>query len=399
MINNKIATIIVASGIGNRFSIVKKDNNPKQYIELNSEDTVISMTIKKFLKNPRIHKVLVVINEKHINLFNESLKKITEYNEKLLPFVIGGETRKDSVYNALKKLNEEEIDYVLIHDSVRPLVCDEIINNVIDNLEKDLGVIPIIPMNDSLKKVENNKIIEHRDRKNLFLAQTPQGFNLKQILKAHEYFNYFKLMLDEYNAHDDSSIFEAYGLQNKTINGDIFNIKITYPEDLIMVKNIVNKSNLKIGQGFDIHSFASGRKLILGGVEIPYDKGLMGHSDADVLIHSIADAILGAMGLPDIGEMFPDNDSNYKNCSSLIFLERILQILNEKKVSIINIDATLLMEEPKIFPYKQLMQENIANALNISINNVNIKATTMEKLGSIGNKEGVASIANVLLSC
>jgi 2-C-methyl-D-erythritol 4-phosphate cytidylyltransferase/2-C-methyl-D-erythritol 2,4-cyclodiphosphate synthase len=249
---------------------------------------------------------------------------------------------------------------------------------------------------DTIKETKKNNLVAATiPRQNLWLTQTPQAFKFELLKKA------YKAAYDKkFYGTDDASLVERIGVKVKMIDGSYENIKITTPEDLIMAKALMKKKagsnpprRIRSGFGYDSHRFAYGRKFILGGVEIPFDKGLRGHSDADALLHAICDALLGAAGCGDIGRHFPDTDAAYKDISSIVLLKRVKKIIEEKGFSINNIDATVVMEKPKLAPYAAQIVSNIARILKIAETAVNIKAKTNEGMGFIGRDEGVAVFA------
>jgi 2-C-methyl-D-erythritol 4-phosphate cytidylyltransferase/2-C-methyl-D-erythritol 2,4-cyclodiphosphate synthase len=283
---------------------------------------------------------------------------------------------------------------VVIHDAVRPFVNQKLIKQVIA-AAKTAGAASIgVKAKDTIKETKKNHlVIATIPRQNLWLTQTPQAFKFELLKKAYR-IAYAK----KFYGTDDASLVERIGTKVKMVEGSYENIKITTPEDLVMAEALMkkktgNKINFRNGFGYDSHRFAVGRKLILGGVEIPFDKGLQGHSDADALIHAICDALLGASGCGDIGRHFPDTNPSYKDISSIILLERVKKIIERKKFSINNVDTTVIMEMPKLEPYVAQMVSNIASALDVAETSVNIKAKTNEGMGFIGRDEGVAVFA------
>ncbi|MGV3278383.1 2-C-methyl-D-erythritol 2,4-cyclodiphosphate synthase [Rickettsiales bacterium LUAb2] len=378
--------ILLAAGSGTRFN----SKTPKQYLPIHGKP-IIFYSLNTFLNNDNIDYVLPVINNQHAELFTAAINsnQIASHS-KLLPFVTGGDERYLSVLNALKFL---EANYtpkrVLIHDCARPFISNSIINQVIANITDDSGVIPVIKINDSLKTLENKLITNIVDRNTTYSAQTPQGFDFNTILNA--YINHIS------PETDDSEIYRKSGYKVFTVSGNNLNNKITTKEDYLQMEQLTCKTIYKIGQGFDVHKLAQNRDLYLGGIKIPHSLGLLGHSDADVVLHALVDAILGALGKGDIGIHFPPTDAKWKDANSNLFLEYCKQLLNENNAAISNIDLTIICEEPKITPHSNKMKENIANILQINENLINIKATTSETLGFTGRKEGIASLAVVSL--
>lgn len=387
--------IILAAGAGKRFI----DSLPKQYHIINNKP-VIYYSLLTFLQHSLIHKVLPVINKEYEDTFISILNKYQlSNNSKMLPYVFGGETRQNSVFNALKyiekiaKKNKQNIiNKVLIHDSARPFVSSTLIDNVLYCTTKNQGCIPVLKINDSLKKIgANNYVVDSINRDTTVKAQTPQGFPFVSLL------NSYKHNLAS-NVNDDAEIIAKSNLKIAIIKGSLLNEKITTKEHLHYLEKLTSSIEYRSGQGFDVHAFAiENVDLYLGGIKIPDHKGLLGHSDADVVLHALVDAILGALSKGDIGDYFPPSDNKWKGAASSIFLIKAKELLQESFATIVNVDITIICETPKITNYKKLMISNIANILNINTSIINIKATTTEKLGFIGRKEGIAAMANVLV--
>jgi len=289
--------------------------------------------------------------------------------------VPGGKLRQDSVFNGLQAL-PEDTDYVFIHDGARPFVSKELIERIKQKLiSGSNAVIPCVKPKDTVRTE-----YQTLDRSKLFLVQTPQAFSYSLIMDC-----YNKAMKDSFEGTDDASIVEYCGIKVDMVEGDYANIKITTPDDL------PKENNLRFGHGYDLHKLVEGRKLMLGCVEVPFEKGLLGHSDADVLAHAIADALLGATALGDIGKHFPDTSPDTEGMSGRCILEKTNEIINEKNFFVLSVDATLVAQRPKVAPYIDQMRAEISKALNIDISKVSVKATTEEGLGPTG--EGLAMSA------
>ena len=315
--------------------------------------------------------------------------------------VFGGSERQYSIANALKILSQTT-DIVLVHDGARPLVNTQCINNVIQAATVHQAAVVAVPVKDTIKTVNDSGTVTGTpERHTLWSIQTPQGFNANILRQAYE-----QAAQDGYLGTDDASLVERIGARVKIVDGSYENIKVTTPEDLIiaeaLMKGRINalynkeceaKNMVRFGMGYDVHKLVEGRKLILGGVEIPYVYGLDGHSDADVLLHGIKDALLGAAALGDIGKHFPDTDMSYKGVSSIILLERVREIIAEHGYIVNNIDATIVAERPKLAPYIPEMNQRIAIALQVEVGQVNVKATTTEGLGFAGKGTGIAAYA------
>lgn len=377
MYNNKrTAVIIAAAGRGKRLGAPV----PKQFLKLGGE-YVITKTLKAFEHLDAIDHIFIVTNDDYVGF----CKKIVDTCgfEKVDAIVAGGKERQDSVFNALQEVNRIRpgVSYVLIHDAARPFINEDVILNVLKATDEKGAAVACVAMKDSVRKAageENGS--ESVDRKDYFSVQTPQGFRKSMLIEAYE-----KAYDDSFVGTDDASIVERAGYEITIVDGDYENIKITTKEDL-PIEN-------RVGTGFDVHQLVEGRRLILGGVEIPWEKGLLGHSDADVLLHAVMDALLGAAGLGDIGRHFPDSDEQYLGISSLKLLGRVKVLLDENFYKVANVDVTVIAQKPKIAPYIDGMRHNIAEVLEIDENRVNVKGTTTEQLGFTGRGEGIAAHA------
>jgi 2-C-methyl-D-erythritol 4-phosphate cytidylyltransferase / 2-C-methyl-D-erythritol 2,4-cyclodiphosphate synthase len=379
--NKSLVTVILASGLGQR----AKKSIPKQYLTLNNK-TLLEININKFLSLEIINKIIVVINKNHNSYYKNLLKK---YNN--IDFIYGGDSRQESSLNALLYLEKKGFQYVAIHDAARPFVSKKLIYKLYNCILKNrLAVIPVTKVNNSVKKCNKTNVINSIDRKNIFFSQTPQIFNFNKLSNAYKN---FKNNLSEYT--DDAQIFEANGNKVFTVVGDLENIKITTKDDWLMQKNKYESNySISVGQGYDVHKLIPGKHVKLFGVKIPFNFSLLGHSDADVGVHAIIDALLGAISAGDIGKIFPDTDNKNKNRNSLTMLKKINRIIKENKASINHIDCTLIGEKPKISKYTTKMRLNISETLNLDISSVSIKATTTEGLGFTGRKEGLACMCN-----
>ena len=360
---------------------------PKQYLKIGNK-TILRKTIESFLENPAIEEVLVVIGEGHEEFYKSAIEGL-----KILPFTLGGKTRQESVFNGLKAIESLSPKNVLIHDAARPFISQEIISNALKELESgEKAVIPIVPTKDTSKLIENNYVIKTINRESLYSVQTPQCFSFKTIFDLHKEHN-------GNNFTDDSALCEYSSVKVKTIEGDNSNLKITTNQDLIMANKEINSTKTTlIGSGFDVHSFEEGNEVIICGTKIPFSQKLKGHSDADVGWHALTDAILGAIGLGDIGEHFSDKDEKWKNADSIKFLQYAVEETKRNNGIINNADITIICEAPKLFQYKQMMKEKTAQVLDIAASRVNIKATTTEKMGFLGRGEGIAASAVVSIT-
>lgn len=388
----KTVAIIPAGGAGHRLGSAIA----KQYLLLDGIPVLVR-TLKIFQLAEIIDEIVLVVPEDDLTFVREQL--IEKYDLTKVKFIVaGGKERQNSVRSGLSKISEK-CDVVIIHDGVRPLLTEEMINHVVAAAKSDGAASLGVKVKDTVKQTANGDIVEATvPRNNLWLTQTPQAFTCDILKKA-----YAAALSDKFYGTDDASLVERIGVKVKMIAGSYENIKITTPDDLIVAEALIkNKTGAHVktrsGFGYDSHRFAAGRKLILGGVEITFDCGLQGHSDADALIHAVCDALLGAAGCGDIGRHFPDNDQAYKDISSIILLERVNKIIKEKGFLINNIDATVVMEKPKLAPYAAAMVTNIARTLGISDTAVNVKAKTNEGMGFVGRNEGVAVFATACVA-
>ena len=380
-----VTVILLAGGTGNRFG----SKTSKQLININNE-TLIEICIKNLKKKINKIKILIVSNSKDF----KTIKKIATKHDLLEP-IIGGKNRHESVYRGLVSINQSPPKFVLVHDSARPFVSRKVLDDLLNEAKKNSDcVIPVLPLSDSLRTVNKNEITKVESRKDKFLVQTPQLCNYKELLKAHH--NTTQIYEDE------SSLLMSTGTKITTIEGDPRILKITYENDFQLLKPYLT-NNIKyitmIGNGFDIHRFDLKKDNIksfvtLGGINIPNTNSLIGHSDADVLLHAITDSILGVVNEGDIGKLFPPSDLKWKNSDSSTFLIHASKLLNKKNGKINNIDAVIVCEKPKISDYSDLMQKNIARILNINPKRISIKGKTSESIGFIGRQEGIAAMVN-----
>ena len=303
-------------------------------------------------------------------------------------FAYGGSDRQASVYNGLQAL-PEDCDIVLVHDGARPLLDDDTVKSVIESVRLHGSGIASTPVTDTIKQAGSDGIVEATpDRSRLRAVQTPQGFKKDLLLRAH------REITERYT--DDAALVAALGEPVYLCAGSPKNIKLTTPEDKNMAEFAL-QGMPRVGHGYDAHQLAEDRRLILGGVEIPYEKGLLGHSDADVLVHAVIDALLGAAALGDIGQHFPDKDPQYKGISSILLLKETAAILQKAGFVLHNVDATLIAQRPKLAAYIPQMRQNMADALGLAVSRVSVKATTTEGMGFEGAGEGISAHAVALL--
>lgn len=377
---NTITAIIVAAGRGTRAG----NGIPKQYRKIKSKH-IIHHTIDAILAHKKINNVICVIHKDDIRLYNDIASKIND--TRLSKAILGGKTRSESVFNGLKSTSS---DYVLIHDGARPCLPISALNRLIDGLRVNDACFLALPVVDTLWSISNARITKNVPRDTVWRAQTPQAFKLSTIYNAYK-------NIDQPGT-DDVAIAHAAGIKVKPIIGSEKNIKITNPEDFSLAEQYIgNKMDIRVGNGFDVHALGIGSYVILNGIKIPHIKSLIGHSDADVAMHAITDAIFGGLCEGDIGQWFPPTDETWKNASSDVFLKKAVELCEEQSYLINHIDCTIICETPKIGPYAQKMQENIAEITNISVSQISIKATTTEQLGFTGRNEGIAAQATATL--
>ena len=382
----KIHVILAAAGSGSRMNA---DRN-KIFLSLFGE-TVLEKSIRLF--SGLADSMSIVCREE------DKADIIRIVSESSVPFPVsyirGGQTRQESVLNALKALSAHSEDIVLVHDAARCLTPPAVINNVISSCKSYGSGVPAIPAVNTMKYVsEDHRVISTIDRNMLYEIQTPQGFIHSQLIQA-----YMKAEKDMFNATDDASVVEHSGIPVHITEGSKKNIKITEKEDLSVAESFISGSSFKfrIGTGFDVHRLVENRKLILCGIEIPHKLGLLGHSDADVGIHALMDAMLGAAAMGDIGKLFPDSSEKYRGISSLLLLKEVGTRIRDAGYTLVNADITLVAQQPKISPYIPQMIGTIADTIGCMHSQISIKATTTEKLGFEGREEGISAQAVCLL--
>jgi 2-C-methyl-D-erythritol 4-phosphate cytidylyltransferase/2-C-methyl-D-erythritol 2,4-cyclodiphosphate synthase len=352
--------IILASGQSKRFNSSK----PKQFIKYKNK-ALFEHSLDKALKSKLFKKIIIVTNDK------KQIKK--KYSKDVL-IIKGGKERSDSSLIALKFIKKYKPNNVLIHDAARPNFTIKLLKNLINSLKKNKASIPVISSKDSIKYKVKNQLF-NLNRKNSYLTQTPQAFKFKDV--------YNLSIKQKSKIQDEATLFIENNLKLNFIKGEILNNKITFKEDLINPKTY-------FGIGFDIHRLVKNKKLYLGGIKIPYHSGLKGHSDGDVILHAIIDALLGAMRKKDIGTFFPDNKNKFKNIRSPKMLKPIIEILNNNNFYINNLDINLICEQPKVSKYRTKIIKSLSNLLNVDKDLINLKGKTVEKLGLIGNEKAIA---------
>lgn len=388
------AALIVAAGRGTRAcreETAPGRHAPKQYALLAGRP-VLARAIAAFDACPAIGTITVVIHPDDRESYDAAVRGTSA---RLTPPVLGGRTRQESVRLGLKSLAEAAPDTVLIHDAARPLVTPDIVARVLAALEHHPGAIAAEPLADTLKRDAGDGLIGATiARAGLWKAQTPQGFHLGPILAAHAR----AAEAGFHDATDDAAIAEWAGLAVALVASSARNFKITTPEDMAMAEDLLRPAapalEPRTGSGFDVHAFCAGDHVWLAGVRIPHDRGLLGHSDADAPLHALTDALLGAIGDGDIGQHFPPSDPAWKGAASHLFVEDAARRIAARGGRITNVDLTILCEEPRIGPHRGAMRGAIAAMLGIDVARVAVKATTTERLGFTGRKEGIAALAS-----
>ncbi len=371
--------LIVAAGSGSRFG----GKMPKQYCLL-SGMSVLRRSVLAFLNHPLVDGVQVVINPAHRDMYDEAVGDLG-----LPDPVAGGKTRQESVLNGLEALAKAgKVGYVMIHDGARPLVDAATITASRRSLDTAKGSIAAEKVVDTLKKGDGGVIVDTVDRSNLWRAYTPQSFHFDVILQAHRSVAGMQLT-------DDASVAEKMGIPVTLVPSNSDNMKITNPDDLGRAARALGQDygDIRTGMGFDVHRLVPGKEIILCGVHIPHAFSCEGHSDADVALHALVDAILGAIGGGDIGKHFPPSDPQWKGADSARFVKHAVGMVAEKGGIIGNVDITLMCEAPRIGPHREAMVARVAELLEIAPERVSIKATTTEKLGFTGRGEGIAAHA------
>lgn len=385
-----IAAIVVAAGRGARAS-ANGETVPKQY-RLLAGQPLLTHTLRAMLACGDIDVVLPVIHPEHRELY----QALENLGPRVLEPVLGGGERQESVLKGLQALAPRRPDLVLIQDAARPFATPEIVGQVIAALDKFDGALPVVAVTDTIKRsLDGVSVVATEDRQQLFAAQTPQGFRFPQILSAH-----MRAARLPRAFTDDASIAEWAGLSVALTRGADTNVKITHNSDFGRAESqLVCAKAMEFcsGAGIDFHRFEPGDHVWLGGVKIPHDRKLNGHSDADAALHALTDAIYGAMGEGDIGTHFPPSDPKWKGAASKIFLEHAAGLVAAQGGRIVNVDLTIVCEAPRIGPHVAAMRETIAGILGISVRRVAVKATTSEQMGFAGRGEGLMAMASAML--
>jgi len=383
----KIGVVLVAAGRGERAG--SPEEGPKQY-RLIGGRPVIEHTLETFLEWQQSAAIAVVIHQDDVALFEPVLARLAASDRIMV--VTGGATRQQSVLAGLEALKAEDVTHVMIHDAVRPFIDGDLLERVAQRLESGAeAVLPALAVTDTLKRGEASLVQETVSRKGLFAAQTPQAFRYSSILAAHR--DAASSGRDDFT--DDASIAEWAGLPVSLVEGAVDNVKLTLKRDITMADEKLSAAlpDVRTGNGYDVHQLEDGDGVTLCGIFIAHDQKLKGHSDADVALHALTDALLATCGAGDIGDHFPPSDPQWKGAASRIFLEHAAKVVRGNGGTIMNADVSLIAEAPRIGPHRQAMRENLADILGISLDRCSVKATTNEMIGFVGRREGIAAIA------
>lgn len=375
--------VVVAAGRGVRSGL---DRN-KVYFELQGR-TVLSRCLDALEASGCFDGVVLVISQCDMDLYREVCVK-EGWNPLVKRVVCGGDCRRRSVRNGLLALPSEGVEIVAVHDAARPFVSPEVVKSTVDATRKFGSGVISTPVTDTIKQLQPDGTVTTLERSSLRAVQTPQTFDCERLLEAHE-----RAEAEGYDATDDAALFEHYygSVHLVTAPGAEVNRKLTTKEDF----EKLNRLSMRIGSGYDAHRLKEGRSLVLCGVEVPHTHGLDGHSDADVAVHALMDALLGALGEGDIGRHFPDSDPSYKGISSMRLLEHVMGIVRDHGYRVGNVDVTIVAQRPKLAPFIPTMRENLVRALGIDA--VNVKATTTERMGFEGEEIGISAQAVALLT-
>lgn len=388
-LSGTIGVVVVAAGRGERAGASVE--GPKQYRHIGGKP-VIWHTLRLFLDWPKTGPIVVVIHPEDRSLLDAAIADLP--GRKRLAIVTGGATRQVSVLNGLRALRERGIEHVMIHDGVRPFADEALLERIAAELAAGKpAVLPAVPVSDTIKRGDASGVVTGTvPRKDLFAAQTPQSFHYATVLAAHER----AANEDAADFTDDASIAEWAGIPVQLIEGAIDNVKLTVQRDIAMADEKlrgVALPDVRTGNGYDVHQLEPGDGVTLCGIFIAHDQKLKGHSDADVALHALTDALLATCGAGDIGDHFPPSDMQWKGAASRIFLEHAARIVREAGGTIMNADISLIAEAPKIGPHRQAMREKLSELLGISLDRCSVKATTNETIGFVGRREGIAAIA------
>lgn len=383
----KTGIVVVAAGRGERAGAAHE--GPKQYRPIGGKP-VIQHTLERLLAWHDTAPVVVVIHPDDKSLFDPIRTRLSAGNR--ISTVIGGQTRQQSVLAGLEALESRGVTHVMIHDSVRPFIDTALLDKLQTELSAgEKALLPAVPVADTLKRGAAAFVAGTVSREGLYAAQTPQCFDYDAILQAHRN----AATADRNDFTDDAAIAEWAGLPVKLVDGSVDNVKLTLKRDIDMADEKLSAAlpDVRTGNGYDVHQLEPGDGVTLCGVFIPHDQKLKGHSDADVALHALTDALLATCGAGDIGDHFPPSDPQWKGAASRIFLEHAAKVVRENGGTIMNADVSLIAEAPRIGPHRQAMREHLSEMLGISLDRCSVKATTNEMIGFVGRREGIAAIA------
>ncbi|WP_112323783.1 bifunctional 2-C-methyl-D-erythritol 4-phosphate cytidylyltransferase/2-C-methyl-D-erythritol 2,4-cyclodiphosphate synthase [Oceanibium sediminis] len=373
------ACLIVAAGRGVRAG----GDLPKQY-QMLAGQPILRRTLEAVLRDPACDRVQAVIHPGDASLYRVACDGLAD--PRLLSPVHGGATRTDSVGAGLAALAAQPPERVLVHDAARPFVTQDVLTRVAAAVAPGVAAFPALPIVDALWRAEGAMAVAPVRRDELWRAQTPQGFWFDDIRAAHA--------AAAGPADDDIALVRQRGLDVRIVLGDGNNFKITLPADFVRAERLLKDAmDIRTGTGFDVHAFTDGSSVTLCGVEIPFDKALSGHSDADVAMHAITDALFGAIAEGDIGQWFPPSEVEWKGAASSIFLEKAMERVSARGFTVSNIDCTIICERPKVGPHAAAMRAEIARITGVESGRISVKATTSEQLGFTGRGEGIAAMA------
>jgi 2-C-methyl-D-erythritol 4-phosphate cytidylyltransferase/2-C-methyl-D-erythritol 2,4-cyclodiphosphate synthase len=388
----RVVAVIAAGGQGTRMG----QGQPKQYLSLGGRP-LLWHSLSCFEASPLVHRVILVVRADDADYCRHQVLEPGGFR-KVDRLVAGGEERWESVRAGVQATGIED-EVIVVHDAVRPFASQALISRVVAEAAVHGAAIAAVPVKETIKVADQGKVVQTPDRAGLWSAQTPQAFRRPLLLEG------YAAMGGGPPPTDEATLVERLGWAVYLVPGEHQNLKITTPEDLAWAEwwleqegsANVQRRGLRVGQGYDVHRLEGGRRLILGGVEIPFTSGLVGHSDADVLVHALIDALLGAVAGGDIGQLFPDTDPQYLGISSLVLLERVHRLLQARRAEVLNVDAVVMAQRPRLAPHVPSMVANLAAALGLAPERVSVKATTTERLGFVGREEGISAQAVALV--
>lgn len=382
----RAVAVVPAAGRGKRFG----GQVEKQFRSLAGRPLVAHVLLV-LEQCPSIEEIILVVPPERLDRCRDEILS-TYPGAKPTALVAGGERRQDSVLAGVLR-SDPRAELILVHDGARPFLTGDLVSRTLEAAARTGAALAAVPLVDTLKEVDPTGLCRRTiPREGLWCAQTPQAFRRPLLLEALE-----RARQEGVLGTDEAALVERLGRPVEVVEGSRFNIKVTQPEDFLWGETYLRGAGVRIGHGYDVHPLVGGRKLVIGGVEIPGDKGLHGHSDADVLLHALGDALLGAAAAGDLGQHFPATDPRYEGASSLTLLARIRQIVSEQGFVVGNVDCTVIAESPRLSPYVPEMVRRISEALHVASGCVSVKATTSEGLGFVGRGAGISAHAVALL--